>query len=108
MHVRHRSPLAQLALCLIAALAPAAASATAQTARPQSTPDVRSHSYLVLDEDDASVLAARNERAAAPIASLTKLMTAIVVLEAGQQMDEMLTVTTDDVRGTAGSGSRLG
>jgi D-alanyl-D-alanine endopeptidase (penicillin-binding protein 7) len=54
------------------------------------------------------VLAARNERAAAPIASLTKLMTAIVVLEAGQPMDEMLTITADDVRGTAGSGSRLG
>lgn len=108
MHVRHGSPLAELALCLIAALAPAAASATAQTAKPQSTPDVRSHSYLVLDEDDASVLAARNERAAAPIASLTKLMTAIVVLEAGQPMDEMLTITADDVRGTAGSGSRLG
>jgi D-alanyl-D-alanine endopeptidase (penicillin-binding protein 7) len=108
MHVRHGSPLAELALCLIAALVPAAASATAQTARPKSTPDVRSHSYLVLDEDDASVLAARNERTAAPIASLTKLMTAIVVLEAGQPMDEMLTITADDVRGTAGSGSRLG
>ena len=108
MHVRHGFRLVQLALCLIAAIAPGAASATAQAAKPKSTPDVRSHSYLVLDEEDASVLAARNERTAAPIASLTKLMTAIVVLEAGQPMDEMLTITPDDVRGTAGSGSRLG
>ena len=108
MHVRHGSPLAELALCLIAVLAPAVASASAESARPKSSPDVRSHSYLVLDEEDASVIAARNERTAAPIASLTKLMTAIVVLEAGQPMDEMLTITADDVRGTAGSGSRLG
>ena len=108
MHVRHRSPLAELALCLMAVLAPAVASASAESARPKSSPDVRSHSYLVLDEEDASVIAARNERTAAPIASLTKLMTAIVVLEGGQPMDEMLTITADDVRGTAGSGSRLG
>jgi len=108
MHERRKFPFVQLALCLMAALAPAAASATAPTAKPGSTPDVRSHAYLVLDEKDESVLAARNERTAAPIASLTKLMTAIVVLEAGQSMDEKLTITADDVRGTAGSGSRLG
>jgi len=43
-----------------------------------------------------------------PIASITKLMTALVVLEAGQPMDEMLTITSDDLRGTAGGGgSRL-
>jgi len=34
-------------------------------------------------------------------------MTAIVVLEADQPMDEELTITAADVRGTAGSGSRL-
>ncbi len=108
MYVRQKFPFVELALCLLAVLAPAAASATTQAAKPKSAPDVRSHSYLVLDEQDASVLAARNERTAAPIASVTKLMTAIVVLEAGQSMDEKITITADDVRGTAGSGSRLG
>ena len=70
-------------------------------------PQVRSHAFYILDESDSSVLAARHERVPVPIASITKLMTAMVVLEAGQPLDEMLTITSDDVRGTAGSGSRL-
>jgi D-alanyl-D-alanine endopeptidase (penicillin-binding protein 7) len=53
------------------------------------------------------VLAARNERIAAPIASISKLMTALVVLEADQSMDETITITREDVVGTPGSRSRL-
>ena len=74
---------------------------------PQVQPQVRSHAFYILDESDSSVLAARHERVPVPIASITKLMTAMVVLEAGQPLDEMLMITSDDVRGTAGSGSRL-
>jgi D-alanyl-D-alanine endopeptidase (penicillin-binding protein 7) len=44
---------------------------------------------------------------AVPIASITKLMTALVVLDAGQPMDEPIAITKDDVRGTPGSSSRL-
>ena len=62
---------------------------------------------LVFDESTSSVLAARNERAAVPVASITKLMTALVVLDAGQSMRQTLTITADDVRGTAGNSSRL-
>lgn len=72
-----------------------------------SRPDVRSHSFYVFDESTSSVLAARNERAAVPVASITKLMTALVVLDAGQSMRQTLTITADDVRGTAGNSSRL-
>lgn len=72
-----------------------------------SRPDVRSHSFYVFDESTASVLAARNERVAVPVASITKLMTALVVLDAGQSMQQTLTITADDVRGTAGNSSRL-
>jgi D-alanyl-D-alanine endopeptidase (penicillin-binding protein 7) len=75
--------------------------------QPPSQPDVRSHAFYVLDESDATVLAARHEHVPVPIASITKLMTALVVLEAGQPMDEMLAITADDVRGTPGSHSRL-
>ena len=74
---------------------------------PSTIPDVRSHAYYILDESDSAVLAARNEHTAVPIASITKLMTALVVLEAGQSMDQVVTITADDVRGTAGNGSRL-
>jgi D-alanyl-D-alanine endopeptidase (penicillin-binding protein 7) len=68
---------------------------------------VRSHAYYILDESDSAVLAARNERTAVPIASITKLMTALVVLDAGQSMDQVITITAADVRGTAGNSSRL-
>jgi D-alanyl-D-alanine endopeptidase (penicillin-binding protein 7) len=53
------------------------------------------------------VLAARNEQTAVPIASITKLMTALVVLDARQPMNDMVAITRDDVRQTAGSSSRL-
>ena len=84
-----------------------ARAATQGPVQPQSQPDVRSHAFYILDESDATVLAARHEHVPVPIASITKLMTALVVLEAGQPMDEMLAITADDVRGTPGSHSRL-
>jgi D-alanyl-D-alanine endopeptidase (penicillin-binding protein 7) len=97
-----------LALFLPATVVPLAASAAAQGAsKPRALPDVRSHAFYVLDESDSSVLAARHEHVPVPIASITKLMTALVVLEAGQPLDEMLAITVDDVRGTAGGASRL-
>lgn len=70
-------------------------------------PEVRSHSYYVFDEASSAVLAARNAQAALPVASITKLVTALVVLDAGQPLQQTLTITADDVRGTAGNASRL-
>ena len=94
---------------LLAALVPVAASAASQDGVPvpQTLPQVRSNAFYVLDESSSAVLAARHERVPVPIASITKLMTALVVLEAGQSLDETLTITAADVHGTAGSGSRL-
>jgi serine-type D-Ala-D-Ala endopeptidase (penicillin-binding protein 7) len=42
-----------------------------------------------------------------PIASITKLMTAVVVSEAGQPLNELLTIGAEDVDTTKGSRSRL-
>jgi serine-type D-Ala-D-Ala endopeptidase (penicillin-binding protein 7) len=97
---------ALLAHGLLAGAAPVSA-ATQSGARHPSVPEVRSQAYYVFDEADSSVLASRRELTPAPIASITKLMTALVVLEADQPLDEMVVITSADVRGTPGTGSRL-
>lgn len=108
MHSCRKIGLLVLAVVLPAVLVPVAARAAPSVA-PRSTaqPDVRSNAFYVLDESDSSVLAARREHIPVPIASITKMMTALVVLEARQPMDEMLAITSEDVLGTAGGGSRL-
>lgn len=62
---------------------------------------------LVVDQDTDEVLLSKNPSAVLPIASITKLMTALVVTEASLPLDEMLVVSKDDVAATAGSKSRL-
>ncbi len=104
MHSYRTFVFALLAHGLLFAVAPGAVAAAAPRT---ALPEVRSQAYYVVDGADSSVLASRGENTPAPIASITKLMTALVILEAGQSMDEQVTITTADVRGTAGSGSRL-
>jgi D-alanyl-D-alanine endopeptidase (penicillin-binding protein 7) len=69
--------------------------------------DLKSGVALVLDEDTNEVLLAKNTQTVLPIASITKLMTALVVTEAGLPLDEVLTVDAQDVDTEKGSGSRL-
>jgi serine-type D-Ala-D-Ala endopeptidase (penicillin-binding protein 7) len=69
--------------------------------------DLRSSVALVIDQDTDEVLFSKNPKAVLPIASITKLMTALVVAEAALPMDEMLVVGPDDVQATIGSKSRL-
>jgi serine-type D-Ala-D-Ala endopeptidase (penicillin-binding protein 7) len=69
--------------------------------------ELKSSVALVLDQDTDEVLFSKNSQAVLPIASITKLMTALVVTEAGQPLDEVLTVTQDDVDTEKHSGSRL-
>lgn len=69
--------------------------------------DLKSSVALVVDQDTNEVLFSKNPEAVLPIASITKLMTALVVTEAALPLDEMLVVTQDDVDATVGSTSRL-
>ena len=69
--------------------------------------DLKSGVALVLDQDTDEVLFSKNAQAVLPIASLTKLMTAIVVAEAGQPLDEVLSVAQADVDTEKRSRSRL-
>ena len=68
---------------------------------------LRSHVALVFDERDKQVLFERNADAVMPIASLTKLVTAMVVLDAGQDLDETITITREDKDRIRYSRSRL-
>src|SRR5450830_1063110 len=52
---------------------------------------------LVLDQANSEVLFEKNSNVALPIASITKMMTGLVVVEAHQDMDEVLTITDEDV-----------
>ncbi len=69
--------------------------------------DLRSSVALVVDQQTDEVLFSKNPQAVLPIASITKLMTALVVTEAGLPLDETLRVVQEDVDATAGSRSRL-
>nr|WP_326532804.1 serine hydrolase [Pseudorhodoferax sp.] len=69
--------------------------------------DLKSSVALVIDQDTDEVLLRKNENAVLPIASLTKLMTGVIVNEAQLPMDEMLTITQDDVDTEKWSRSRL-
>lgn len=69
--------------------------------------DLRSSAALVVDQDTHEVLFSKNDSAVLPIASLTKLMTGLIVSEGQLSMDEMITITQDDVDTEKGSRSRL-
>lgn len=69
--------------------------------------DLKSSVALVLDQDTNEVLLAKNSQAVLPIASITKLMTGLVVAEANLPADEVITITQDDVDTEKHSGSRL-
>jgi serine-type D-Ala-D-Ala endopeptidase (penicillin-binding protein 7) len=69
--------------------------------------DLRSSVALVIDQDTHEVLLRKNDQAVLPIASLTKLMTGLVISEANLPDSEMITITQDDVDTEKGSTSRL-
>ncbi|MEO7056180.1 MAG: D-alanyl-D-alanine endopeptidase [Caldimonas sp.] len=69
--------------------------------------ELKSGVALVLDQDTNEVLFSKNSQAVLPIASLTKLMTAVVVTEARLPMTEPITITEDDIDTEKNSRSRL-
>jgi D-alanyl-D-alanine endopeptidase (penicillin-binding protein 7) len=69
--------------------------------------DLKSSVALVVDQDTQEVLFRKNDLAVLPIASITKLMTGLLISEAKLPMDEMITITQDDVDQEKGSSSRL-
>ncbi len=68
---------------------------------------LKSSVALVMDQDTSEVLFSKNTQAVLPIASLTKLMTALVVVQAQQPLDEELEIGNEDIDTEKGSRSRL-
>jgi D-alanyl-D-alanine endopeptidase (penicillin-binding protein 7) len=68
---------------------------------------LRSGVALILDENEGIPIYERNVDQPRPIASLTKLMTAMVILDANLPMDEPIEITREDRDKLRGSRSRL-
>jgi D-alanyl-D-alanine endopeptidase (penicillin-binding protein 7) len=69
--------------------------------------ELNSSVALVIDQETNEVLFSKNDAAVLPIASLTKLMTGLVIADANLDMNELVTITQDDVDTYKGSSSRL-
>jgi len=69
--------------------------------------DLKSSVAYVVDQDTHEVLLSKNDQAVLPIASITKLMTGMLISEARLSMDENITITQEDVDTEKGSSSRL-
>lgn len=69
--------------------------------------DLQSAAALVIDQKTGEALYAKNVEVATPIASITKLMTAMVTLDAGLPLDEEIVIGAEDMDRLKGTGSRL-
>jgi serine-type D-Ala-D-Ala endopeptidase (penicillin-binding protein 7) len=68
---------------------------------------LKSSVALVVDQDTKEVLFSKNEQAVLPIASITKLMTGLLISESHLPMWENIAITQADVDTEKGSRSRL-
>lgn len=68
---------------------------------------LKSSVALVVDQETHEVLFSKNDHAVLPIASLTKLMTGLVIAEANLPMNERIQITQADVDTEKWSSSRL-
>jgi len=68
---------------------------------------IRSAAALVLDQTTGKALVEKQADMVVPIASITKLMTAMVVLDARQNLQEVIEITAEDIDHLKGTRSRL-
>ena len=81
--------------------------AQAGEAKAHKTVYLRSSSVLVLDADTGEVVIDKNADAVTPIASITKLMTAMVILDRGLDLDQRIVISREDTDSLKGTRSRL-
>jgi D-alanyl-D-alanine endopeptidase (penicillin-binding protein 7) len=78
-----------------------------QSALTAEMPELSAQSVLVFDQGSGQALLSKNASLQTPIASITKLMTAMLIIDAGQPLDEKITITSEDRDTLKGTGSRL-
>lgn len=70
-------------------------------------PLLSSQSALIMNNKTGEILYQKNMNRVMPIASISKLMSAMVVLDGGQNLNEEITITSDEIDRRKGTGSRL-
>ncbi|WP_332670310.1 serine hydrolase [Aromatoleum sp.] len=88
-------------------LAPAAQVAARPEVDHLGLPLLRSSAFLIQNQNTGEVLLEKKSDAVLPIASITKLMTAMVVLDGGQSLSEEVVISEEDLDTLKGTGSRL-
>lgn len=101
---RRVGPVMCLVVFLLTLAAPQWSQSAPRTGRPL---DLSADVAFVVDQETGEVLVRKNARAVLPIASLTKLMTGLVIAKAGLPLDERIAITSADVDRVKGSSSRL-
>jgi D-alanyl-D-alanine endopeptidase (penicillin-binding protein 7) len=105
-----KTPFSILSLCFVLAGACIASNATAAQASFQRDPaqvHLASHSALLVDLQTKEIIYENKPDQVVPIASVTKLMTAMVVLDAKQPMTEDITVDISQTKEMKGVFSRV-
>lgn len=97
-HWRNRAAALGLSLCLVGALCPTAWAAG---------PEVSAQSAVVLTADTGTVLFEKDGRIPRPVASTTKIMTALLALEAAQEQGDPLVDITQEMVAVEGSSMGL-
>jgi len=92
----HRHAVTAAAGIVLALLSAQAVSKGIHERHPARDPKLKSNSALVVDTQNSTVLYSKRPDAVQPIASITKLMTALVVLDAKQPMDQRIKITSAD------------
>lgn len=95
-----------IAACLLV-LAFASPSTQAASTRPAPPPALASAHAMVVDDATGEVILAKNHQTLTSIASVTKLMTAMVVLDAKLPMDEVIEIGWEDVDQLKKTASRM-
>jgi len=106
-YVPRKAAVAGGAVVAAAAFAPRSMGDMAGLNKTDDPLALRSNVAFVIDQNSSEVLFEKNANVALPIASITKLMTGLVVMDAKQDLDEVLRVTDADVDRHKYSSSRL-
>jgi len=106
-HLEKIVALAALAAVFALAIGFAQAAGPGKHADKSDPVFLRSAVALVQDASSGETLYAKNQGAVLPIASITKLMTAIVILDAGLNLEQRVAISGDDYDYLKGTRSRL-